>query len=137
MDSPHPCRHTRFGLHTQCHLPQICAYLVSHSPYLQPGMCTSSLKQTYLRRNTAVQVFITAGMGGGTGTGAAPVVARLSKVQPAWSVHEQPECSVHGGYSNAGTRFAANRHSLNGFCTLPTARRPASSPSLFFLLHLE
>jgi cell division GTPase FtsZ len=25
------------------------------------------------------QVFITAGMGGGTGTGAAPVVARLSK----------------------------------------------------------
>ena len=26
-----------------------------------------------------VQVFITAGMGGGTGTGAAPVVARLSK----------------------------------------------------------
>lgn len=27
----------------------------------------------------AVQVFITAGMGGGTGTGAAPVVAKLSK----------------------------------------------------------
>ena len=26
-----------------------------------------------------LQVFITAGMGGGTGTGAAPVVARLSK----------------------------------------------------------
>lgn len=26
-----------------------------------------------------VQVFITAGMGGGTGTGAAPVVARMSK----------------------------------------------------------
>lgn len=26
-----------------------------------------------------MQVFITAGMGGGTGTGAAPVVARMSK----------------------------------------------------------
>lgn len=28
---------------------------------------------------SCVQVFITAGMGGGTGTGAAPVVARISK----------------------------------------------------------
>ena len=32
-----------------------------------------------LRHILALQVFITAGMGGGTGTGAAPVVARLSK----------------------------------------------------------
>ena len=33
------------------------------------------------QRSTPVgaQVFITAGMGGGTGTGAAPVVARISK----------------------------------------------------------
>jgi len=33
-----------------------------------------------------VQVFITAGMGGGTGTGAAPVVARISKEQGVLTV---------------------------------------------------
>lgn len=32
------------------------------------------------------QVFITAGMGGGTGTGAAPVVARISKEQGVLTV---------------------------------------------------
>ena len=34
---------------------------------------------TCCRADCHVQVFITAGMGGGTGTGAAPVVARMSK----------------------------------------------------------
>jgi cell division GTPase FtsZ len=33
----------------------------------------------HLNGQTCCQVFITAGMGGGTGTGAAPVVARVSK----------------------------------------------------------
>ena len=33
-----------------------------------------------------MQVFITAGMGGGTGTGAAPVVARISKEQGVLTV---------------------------------------------------
>lgn len=34
----------------------------------------------------SAQVFITAGMGGGTGTGAAPVVARISKEQGVLTV---------------------------------------------------
>ena len=38
-----------------------------------PDVCTAKYNGCYL------QVFITAGMGGGTGTGAAPVVARMSK----------------------------------------------------------
>ena len=41
--------------------------------------------KTILERNTKM-VFITAGMGGGTGTGAAPVVARIAKEQGALTV---------------------------------------------------
>lgn len=47
--------------------------MVDHAPCSRSSLFTSMLLQG------ADLVFITAGMGGGTGTGAAPVVAKLSK----------------------------------------------------------
>ena len=49
-------------------------------PTTRQGSCASPVcTSTALSRQPPTQVFITAGMGGGTGTGAAPVVARMSK----------------------------------------------------------
>jgi len=45
----------------------------------RPAMLFSDASMRTRDSRSCVQVFITAGMGGGTGTGAAPVVAKLAK----------------------------------------------------------
>jgi len=51
----------------------------SHCEYLSRWQRAKALRSH--EQDVGTQVFITAGMGGGTGTGAAPVVAKLSKEQ--------------------------------------------------------
>jgi hypothetical protein len=61
----------------------LCADVVGHSVCVARPSLTLSFaappSHACLTMQGADLVFITAGMGGGTGTGAAPVVARLSK----------------------------------------------------------